>query len=70
MLAYIQTLATIIISIFALVLFSPMVSGWKDGRREEVCPACVSETVSCRKLILGRDRLGGVGVQRHGVTFL
>ena len=25
------------------------------GRREEVCPACISETVRCRKLILGRD---------------
>ena len=25
------------------------------GRREEVCPACISETGRCRKLILGRD---------------
>ena len=25
------------------------------GRREEVCPGCISETVRCRKLILGRD---------------
>ena len=36
------------------VLFSPMVSGWA-GRREIVCPGCISETVRCRKLILGRD---------------
>ena len=39
------------------VLFSPMVSGWSggrvDGRREIVCPGCISETVRCRKLILG-----------------
>ena len=25
------------------------------GRREKVCPACISETVRCKKLILGRD---------------
>ena len=37
------------------VLFSPMVSGWVGGRWEEVCPGCISETVRCRKLILGRD---------------
>ena len=41
------------------VLFSPMVSGWSggwaSGRREIVCPGCISETVRCRKLILGRD---------------
>ena len=40
------------------VLFSPMVSGWAggwagDGKR--VCPGCISETVRCRKLILGSD---------------
>ena len=23
------------------------------GRREKVCPGCISETVRCRKLILG-----------------
>ena len=29
----------------------------------KVCPACISETVRCRKLILGRGHwLGGVGV--------
>ena len=33
------------------VLFSPMVG----GRREKVYPGCISETVRCRKLILGRD---------------
>ena len=45
------------------VLFSPMVSGWAGvlaggrigGWREKVCPGCISETVRCRKLILGRD---------------
>ena len=37
------------------VLFSPMVSGWVGGRREKVCPGCISETVRCKKLILGRD---------------
>ena len=24
------------------VLFSPMVSGWAGGRREKVCPGCIS----------------------------
>ena len=28
---------------------------WMGGRREQVCPGCISETVRCRKLILGRD---------------
>ena len=37
------------------VLFSPMVSEWAGGRREIVCPGCISETIRCRKLILGRD---------------
>ena len=27
------------------------VGGW----REIVCPGCISETIRCRKLILGRD---------------
>ena len=40
-------------------LLSPMVSGWAGiqvgGRREKVCSGCTSETVRCRKLILGRD---------------
>ena len=33
----------------------PMVSEWVGGRREKVCPGCISETVRCRKLIHGRD---------------
>ena len=37
------------------VLFSPIVSGWAGGRREKVCPGCISKSVRCRKLILGRD---------------
>ena len=28
------------------------------GRREKVCPGCISETIRCRKLILGRDIRG------------
>ena len=40
------------------VLISPMVSGWVGiqsvgGRRKKVFPGCFSETVKCRKLILG-----------------
>ena len=50
------------------VLFSPMVSGWAGGRavgqaggrREIVFPGCISETVRCRKFILGRDIGWGV----------
>ena len=42
------------------VLFSPMVSGWAGGRWEIVCPGCISETVRCRKFILGRDLGWGV----------
>ena len=37
------------------VLFSPIVSGWAGWQREKVCPGCISETVRCRKLILGKD---------------
>ena len=41
------------------------------GQREKVCPDCISETIRCRKFILGRDiSLGGVGVQCHGVTLI
>ena len=29
--------------------------GWAGGQWEKVCPGCISETVRCRKLILGRD---------------
>ena len=58
------------------VLFSPMLSGWAGGR-EIVCSGCISETVRCRKFIIGRDICwggggggGGVGVQRHGLTLI
>ena len=37
------------------VLFSCMVSEWAGGQQEKVCQGCISETVTCRKLILGRD---------------
>ena len=37
------------------VLFSPIVSGWPGGQWEKVCLGCISETVRCRKLILGWD---------------
>ena len=30
------------------------------GRREVVCPGCISETLRCRKFILGRDIGWGV----------
>ena len=36
------------------VLFLSMVSGWAGGGKK-FCPGCISETVRCRKLILGRD---------------
>ena len=29
--------------------------GGVGGWREKVCPGCISETVRCRKLILGRN---------------
>ena len=33
-----------------------MVSGWVGGQAAgKVWPGCISETVKCRKLILGRD---------------
>ena len=38
---------------------------------EKICPGCISETVTCTKLILGRDGVGvarGVGMQRHGCS--
>ena len=38
------------------VLFLPMVSGWAGGWvGGKVSLGCISETVRCRKLILGRD---------------
>ena len=30
-----------------------------SGRWEKVCPGCISETVRCRKLILGRTLVRG-----------
>ena len=37
--------------------------GRGGGGREIVCPGCISETVRCRKFILGRDiGWGGRGV--------
>ena len=45
-----------------------MVSEWAG---EKVCPGCISETLRCSKLVLGRDNGGGiVDVQRHGVTLI
>ena len=38
------------------VLFHPWCPYWQvGGRWEKVCLAYISETVRCRKLILGRD---------------
>ena len=40
------------------VLFSPMVSEWVGGRTgggKKVCLSCMSETIRCRKLMLGRE---------------
>ena len=38
------------------LMFLPMLSGWAVGRvAGKVCPVGISETVRCRKLILGRD---------------
>ena len=38
------------------ILFTHVVrmGGW-GGQWEKVCPGCISDTVRCRKLILGRD---------------
>ena len=33
--------------------------GWASGRSEEVGPACISETVRCRKLILAGTLVRG-----------
>ena len=41
------------------MLFSTMVSGFAGGQREIICLRCISETVRCRKLILGKDIGGG-----------
>ena len=39
------------------IVFTPgfWICGWVGRQREKVCPGCISETVRCRKLILGRD---------------
>ena len=60
-----------------VIVFTPQPSGYcfhpwcPDGRsgrqREEVCPACISETARCRKL---GHWLAVVGVQCHGVTLI
>ena len=42
------------------VLYSPMVSRWAGWWWGKDCPGCISETIKCRKLILGRDI--GLGV--------
>ena len=43
---------------------------WAGGR-EKVCLRCISETVRCRKLILGTDiGLRGVELHSHGVTLV
>ena len=53
------------------VLFSPMVSRWAgqrvSGQWEKSCPDYISETVRCRKLILGRDI--GWGVYRCATSW-
>ena len=44
--------------------------GVREGRwREKVCLGCISETIRCRNLKLGRDIGWGVGV-RHQVVIL
>ena len=50
------------------IVFTHVVTA--GGRQEKVCPGCISESVRCRKLILGREIGWGVGVQRHGVTLI
>ena len=37
------------------VLFLPMASRWVGEWREKACPGCISETMWCRMLMLGRD---------------
>ena len=36
-------------------MFGRAVEWSAGGVREEICPDCISETIRCRKLILGRD---------------
>ena len=44
------------------VLFSPMacLDGRRGRRLEKACPGCISETVRCKMLILGRDISSGL----------
>ena len=53
----------------AVVLFSPMVSGWAG--RWMVGTIILSRLYlrRCRKLVLGRTLVGGVGMH-HGVTLI
>ena len=43
--------------------------GWVGGW-EKIGPGCISETIGCSKLKLGRDIGWGVGEQCHGVTLI
>ena len=57
------------------LLFSPIPSGWKGGqmgcRMQKVYLGCISESIRCRKLILGRDiGLRDVGVQPQSATLI
>ena len=40
------------------------------GWQEKVCPGCISETVRCESWYLVGTLVGGVGVQRHGMTLI
>ena len=43
-------------------LFSPMASGWVGGWQEKASLGCISETVTCKMLILGSNIVLGVYV--------
>ena len=43
------------------VLFSPWAFGWAVGLQEKACLSGIYETMTCRKLILGRDIGWGSG---------
>ena len=46
-------------------------AGFSGGQREIVRPGCISETVRCKEVHTWRGHwLGGVGVQRHGLTLI
>ena len=45
--------------------------GLAFGRQEKVCLDCISKTIRCRKLILGKHiGLRGVSVKPYGVTLI